>query len=463
MKKGLFNRRIPTVFALLVLVIAIAVSVVLLQSGIFYVGKAAPDGVPRNFLITNISDTSFTVVFQTTALSESVVTINDSETGNSVILDDRDKKTGAKNKYYSHHITAQDLKPETRYSFKIISSGKEYISPDYSVNTGITITSPPPAQKPLFGKALLPDGSVASDSVVTAKTDSSSLVSAITDNKGEFILPSNSLRNSANTEYQILNDQTPFTISVFHQDLRADVTTTFLTAQNLPAVVLSQKYSFLEEQEAKEVEENQFNFTPNISGGQTVSIVVPEEGEFFVDSRPRFSGTSYPNSSVSIIIDKTPGIQVISGADGSWIYQPQNDLPQGDRRISISANSPGGDEESDTKTFTIFPSGSQITESATPSATPTQRPSPTLSPTPTPSPTQIPSPTIDQASPSPTPTAIPTIAATPTLSPTPLPTIPVTPTPIPSIAQPGSFENTFVLTGVSAVLIIAGLILLFAL
>ncbi len=158
MKKGLFNRRIPTLFALLGLIVVIAISTVLIQSGVFYVGKAAQDGIPRNVFITNVTDTSFTVVFTTTALSEAVITMNEVQTGNSVTLDDRDKKSGAKNKYYSHHITIQNLKPTIKYSFKILSLGKEYTSPEYVATTGQPISLPPPAQNPLFGTVLLPEG-----------------------------------------------------------------------------------------------------------------------------------------------------------------------------------------------------------------------------------------------------------------------------------------------------------------
>ncbi len=463
MKKGLFNKRIPTLFALIVLTVVIGISVVLVQSGIFYQGKAAPDSIPKKVLITNITDTSFTVVFTTTALSEGVITMEESATGNSVVLDDRDKKNGSKNKYYSHHVTAQDLKPQTQYSFKILSGGKEYSSPEYKTKTGFVINTPPPAQNPLFGKALLPDGAAGTDTIVTAKTESSSIISAVTDVKGEFILPTNSLRNLDSSEYNVLSDQSVFSLSLFRQDLLTDVVTKFLPAQNLPAVTLSQKYNFSYEDTEQENKSNEFNFT-NIGDGQTLSIIVPEEGEFFIDNRPQFSGTSYPNSNISISITGLTTTQLVTKADGSWIYKPTSDIIQGEYTITVRTSNPSGDQESDSKGFSVFPSGSQITESATPSATPTLRPTNTPTPTPTLSPT--PTPTLaPQITPIPTlsPTPTPTLAPQITPTPTPLPTIPVTPTPVPSIAPPGGSENALILSGLSFILIAAGVLLVFAL
>ncbi|MDO8270141.1 MAG: hypothetical protein Q7T54_05745, partial [Candidatus Levybacteria bacterium] len=176
MKKGLFNRRIPTVIALVILTVIVGISTLLIQSGVFYVGKAAPDTQPQNFAITNITDTSFTATFTTTGLVDAVLSINSASTGNSITLDDRDKKTGAQNKYYSHHITVPNLSVETTYIFKLIVGGKEYQGSNYTARTAKTITSAPPSQNPLFGRVLLPDGSTGTDSIVIAKTDQSNFV-----------------------------------------------------------------------------------------------------------------------------------------------------------------------------------------------------------------------------------------------------------------------------------------------
>jgi hypothetical protein len=467
MKKGLFNRRIPTVFALVILIAIVGISTLLIQKGIFYIGKAAPDTEPQNFTITNVTDTSFSAVFTTSGLVDAVLNINDAKTGNSIILDDRDKKTGAQGKYYSHHITVPNLLPETTYNFKLLIGGKEYTNPSYVIRTGKAITTPPPNQNPLFGKILLPDGGVGSDSVIIAKTKQAETISAITDGKGEFILPTNSLRNSLSTEYVTLQNDTVFTISVFRQTMKASVTATFLVGQNLPPVTLLQQYVFSQVSEEVSTQSSQLNITFP-SSGKTVDIINPQQGESFVDQRPLFSGTSYPNSSLTLTIPGVIEQQLLVKADGSWSYQNQNGIPQGKHTLTITTNDLNNQKVSITRNFTIFPQGSQITESATPSATPSIKP--TATPTPSPTPTTRPSPTITTtvtltASPSVPLTVTPTLTptATPTSLPTMKPTAYYTPTKLPPIANPGRTGNTALLTGISIILIVAGTALLFAL
>ncbi len=467
MKKGLFNKRIPTLFAIIVLVVVIGISTILIKNGIFYVGKAAPDTEPQNFSVTNITDTSFTVAFTTAGLVDGVVNINDAKTGNSIILDDRDKKTGAQAKYYSHHITVPNLSPETTYSFKLLVGGKEYANSSYAVKTGKSISSAPPSQNPLFGKVLLPDGGVGSDAIIIAKTEQSEIISAVTDSKGEFILPTNSLRSLAGNEYVILQNETTFSITVFRQTMKASVSTTYQAGQNLPPVTLLQQYVFTQVSEVVSTQSSQLNI-PFPTSGKTVDIISPKQDESFVDQRPLFSGTSYPNSTLSLTIPGVVEQQLLVKADGSWSYQAPNGIPQGKHALTITTNDSNNPKVSLTRNFNIFPQGSQITENATPSASPTIKP--TATPTPSPTPTNKPTPTVTTTvtpslSPSPTASPTPTLVATatPTSLPTMKPTVYYTPTKLPPIAKPGGVENTAILTGISVILIVAGTAILFAL
>ncbi len=471
MKKGLFDKRIPTVMALVFLAVVVGISTLLIQNGIFYVGKAAPDTQPQGFSITNITDTSFTALFTTNGQVDAVLSIKNSQTGNSLTLDDRDKRNGGQGKYFSHHITVPNLTPNTSYAFRLIIGGKEYSSSSYSVKTGQTISATPPDQKPLFGKVLLPDGSAGSDSIIIAKTDQSESVSSITDEKGEFILPTNSLRNISSSGYITLNDSTVVTISIYRQQYNSKVTSNYREAQNLPPVTLQQQYTFINTQESTETGSSEFNFTSPTATGATVDILSPKQAEEFVDQRPLFKGTSYPNSGVSLLIPGVAEEQILTKADGSWSYRTPGNIPQGIHTITITVKDPNNKEVNVTRRFTIFALGSQIVESATPSATPTTKPTatptktqptPTIATKPTAQPTLAPTPTgIASSSPTLTPTKAPTV--TPTATVTPLPTIYFTPTKTPPIKAPGAAENTIALTGVSIILIIAGVSLLFVL
>ena len=476
MKKGLFNRRIPTVIALLILVAIIGISTYLIQKGIFYIGKAAPDTQPQNFSITNITDSSFTVIFTTSGPVDSVIAMSDAKTGSSIIFDDRDKQAGAHNKYYSHHITVPNLSPNTSYIFKLIVDGKDYLSSAYAVKTGSPITSSPPTQNPIFGKVLLPDGTTGTDAIVIAHTNTSQSISAITDSKGEFIIPTNSMRDVQGSSYVVLQNNSQITISVVRQLMKASVHATFLVAQNLPAITLQQQYVFTPNNEQQSTQSSQLSVILPKASGKTVDITSPKQGESYVDLRPLFTGTSYPNSNVNLSIPGLVEEQIITNIDGTWSYRAINNLPQGKHTVTIITSDSSGTPTTITRTFNIFSQGSQITESATPSAsspTPTRRPTTAPSPTPTVkvtnTPTSPPSPTLSQTTPSPTalPTIIPTVSPTiiPTSTPTPtvLPTIFSTPTKLPPIANPGGTQNTIVLTTFSIILIVAGTSLLFIL
>ncbi|MDO8269786.1 MAG: Ig-like domain-containing protein, partial [Candidatus Levybacteria bacterium] len=260
---------------------------------------------------------------------------------------------------------------------------------------------------------------------------------------------------------------TVISITVYRQLMSATVNASFDVAQNLPSVSLLQQYTFLDgaEEQISTNESSQLTFVEQDTTGKTVSIKRPLQGEEFIDQRPVFSGTSYPNSRVDLLIPGVAQQQILARADGSWTFQASNGISQGDHTITITVTDPSNNKITDSKSFTIFPLGSQVVESATPSATPIFRPTATQIPaTPTSKPTAAP--TVMQLSPTPTGAITTSPSITPTIvvsTPTSLPTIYFTPTNQPTISAPGAFENTAMLTSLSVVLIIAGIALLFAL
>lgn len=464
MKKGLFDRRIPTVVALLILLFAVAVSILLIQSGVFYVGKAAPDSQPQNLQITNITDTSFTVAFTTLGQIEATAVANETTTGNTIFLDDRDRQSGVKNKYYSHHITLLNLKPNTSYSFKLIVGATEYSDPSFKTTTGNKIDSPPPSQNPLFGKVLNPDGSLANDSLVIVKSDSSSVVSAYTDNNGEFILPTNSLRNKENNNFLPINDDYIFVLTAIKKDMSSSVTTTFKLAQNLPPITLLQKYVFSQKEDEQIQKTSGFGVSIQEDPQSPLTISTPEEDESFTDLRPSFAGTAIPGTTVEITVDEVFAVQILTNNVGLWTYRPSSEFSPGRYVLEVSSEDSDGKPLRASSNFAIFPQGSQVfAEELNPTTTPTPTPSPTSAPTATPTSTPSPTPpATDATTPTSTPSLTPTTAVEEPTA-TPLPTIPFTPTKVPPIDDPGILENTYAMTGLSMFLILVGAALLFIL
>lgn len=89
------------------------------------------------------------------------------------------------------------------------------------VKTGVQITTPPPTQNPIFGKIILPDGAPGTDSIVVVKTGGAGQVSAVTDDKGEFIVPTNSIRDIKGLSYILLVNDSPITISAYRELMNA--------------------------------------------------------------------------------------------------------------------------------------------------------------------------------------------------------------------------------------------------
>lgn len=87
-----------------------------------------------------------------------------------------------------------------------------------------------------------------------------------------------------------------------------------------------------------------------------------------------FPERSFPNSNVSLSIPGLLQQQVIAKSDGTWTFKSINDLPQGKLTITATGTDSEGNKTTVSRVFNIFQQGSQIVESATPSATPTIKP-----------------------------------------------------------------------------------------
>lgn len=463
MKKGLWNKRIPTILAFLVLSISIWVTSFLIQTGVIFVGRATPDKTPQNISISNITDTSFTVTFTTNDRTLAGLSVEEGNAPPFAVFDDRTKKTGQQIEFYSHVITISDLKPKTTYDFSIISDGDTYLDGNkkFEVTTGAIMSQDPPKQNPITGKVLLSDGNPGQDSIIQLEIEGAQLSTSVTKEDGTFIIPTNSLRDSAFDKFFVLDANQEITINILKQDLKSTLKTLFKDAESIPPITLQKNYDFtkIEEEEISTLSSQLKAPTPRVGFGD-VQLLTPKPSESFIDSRPLFRGTAVPNQTVKITIESNSiKAEIKADNNGVWSFRPVSPLTPGEHTITIETTDRFGILRTISQRFVVFASGSQVAESATPSATP--------SITNTPTPTQPPSPTVSvspQVTVTQTPTNIPTSIPiqTPTgiasLSPT------LIPTNIPIITPPAPGSSTsLVLTVISVLLIFAGSALLFLL
>lgn len=441
MKRNLWEARIPTTLALAVLLLGIGITSLLIQRGIITVGRASPDKIPQNIQITNTTDTSFTLVFTTNLMTQAFVNIITNEAATTTIFDDRDALNGVPNSYFSHHITFKNLKPNTSYSYMIIVDGDEILDNNkpFTASTTMSLKPTQSLTQDIKGTALTPDASSANDTLVVLNTQDGKKISTITNSNGEYVLKN---------IYSIA-EGSPITLQFLRQSLTSQVKSLYSTTKDIPLVTLSKNYDFTSDTPTIVNNQDQTSAldTVPISGTTStteVKITNPTSNASTIDQKPQFKGTAPPGTKVKITIESTPQqTEVTTDKNGTWSFRVNEPLAPGLHTITIEAKDASGILRKLTQKFTVFAEGSQVSQSATPSATLTVSPTPTKTQSPTT--TIVPSNTLQ-----PTPTFV-KITPTPTT---------VSPTPV---LKPGNIETTFIPFAISFGFIIIGSLLLFTL
>jgi len=414
MKKNFWDRRIPTLFGILLITIGVGITTFLVNQGVLFKSNASLTNQPQNVRITNITGNSFTVSYQTE--SKVIGSLNygeDQKLGNPA-LDDRDQQTANLTAYNIHNITVRNLKPQKQYFFSITSGQETYTNSDqpFSVTTGTKLSGSPPNQTPISGKILLSDGTLPKEAIVYVAADNSQVISTLVKSDGTYILPLNSLRaNDLSTYYNFSPDAT-VKMLVFGDSLTSNILISLNQTSPIPTIMLSKDYDFRESQSPVTTTSGSLESFPSFtSTSSAVQILTPKNDQSLTDQQPLFRGTSAPNGNVKITIHSNQTIQTTVQADqnGNWSYRPQSNLTPGTHTVTIQANDVSGILKTITESFVVYASGQQI--NPPPSGTPT--------PTVTPTPTRIPSPTVPlviTSIPSPTATAIPTINVIPSVT-----------------------------------------------
>lgn len=409
MKKGLGEKRIPTVVALVLVFISIWVTSFLIQGRTLTVGLASGEIVPQNVKIANVSDTAFTVIFTTKKDTVAGIKIEASGNLESVVYDVRNTNKDKQTPYYSHFITADNLNPKTTYSFSIISGGKVFLdsnSKKYRVTTGPTLSTERSETKTFSGKILLPDGTPAADTVVYIFVNRARIIATLTKDSGEYSLPAVT-RTTTLDNYFPFEENTDITITAARGSLSSRVKLRYKDSDTTPTITLQQDYNFSVDTHETAIAKPPQLFIPSPQASGQISVLAPREHEFFIDNQPVFSGTAVSASTVKITL---PGsvpstTEVVAGRGGTWSFRPSTPLAPGAQTLTVETKDSFGVTKRITRNFNIFSSGSQVFQTATPSATPTISISPSL-----------PTPTIQVVF-SPTPTLADSVSPTPTLPP----------------------------------------------
>lgn len=444
MRQTIWNKRIPTLFGLILILIGIVTTTYLVQTGVIVIGRARETNTPQNIRITNIQDTSFSVSYTTKEAVAGSLSYGEITTLGNGSLDDRDQETGNVSNYKIHHITLKNLKPKTQYYFSITSGGNSFVNKNlpFEVSTAAKLLATPSAKQPIVGKVVTPDGEKPKEGIVYITTPNGQILSTLIKNDESYIIPLNSLRTIDLSSYFEFLDDTILNMLIISDSFQSEVNLLAKQIDPVPLITLSKNYDFVIS-ESPVASVSAFIGFPSLIATESakteqVKITTPKENESFTDPKPVFKGTALPSSTVKITIESEEKIkgQVISDKNGTWNFRPEKALPPGQHTITIEVRDRFGILKTIKQSFVVFAQGSQVQESATPSATPTLK----VSPTPTPTLTLTP-----------TPTPVQTI--------TPTPTIVAKITPI--VTPPAVGDSALFVTGVAALITTSVGVLLF--
>lgn len=415
--KSFFDKKIPTIAGLLLLAVAVFATSYLVNTGIILFGGAAPSDNPQNVRITNISDAAFTVTYTTEAKVIGTISVN--ENGHDeTILDERDQQSGIPQPYTTHSIAVRNAKPNTQYTFSITSGTTTYQNngSPFNAKTGPTLTTNPSTVPPFTGKVVASDGSPASNILVFVTTSGGQTLSTLSDAQGVYILPLNAMRTTDLTTKQQLQQDTRMQLLATDGNNNSQAQITLSNANPVPLITLGNNYNFITGTTPIASTAASLGFPPfptDNTLNATPIIITPKKDQGFTDSQPQFSGKALPHQQVTIEIHSDAVITAHVTADnsGNWTYRPPTPLSPGQHILSITTIDTSGILRTIQQSFTVYASGSQVSQSATPSGQLTPTAIPTLSPTIV-TPTQTPI-----VTPTPTQTAV-KITPKPTLPPT---------------------------------------------
>lgn len=400
MKNQLFNKRIPTIVGIGLIVLGVVLTTVIVRVQTSLRSSASVSEKPQNVKFTNLSDNSFTITYQTdTATTGSINYGERKELGN-IQLEDMDKEKDSLSPKTVHSITVEKLSPDTKYYVVVVSGENTFLNNGvpFEISTGPSISSLP-VQTIIKGKVLLPDGNAPNEALVYLNTDNSQLLSTTVAKDGKFNFSLKEFRTDDLFEYLEVDENTVLKLFAISNSLKSTVLFSGKKPYLIPTVTLSNDYNFTKDYVpvASKSAQSGFPSTSTKSESLLPQILTPKKEQIFTDQKPQFRGTSLPNETVEITIHSDENIQtqVTADSNGNWTYSPATNLSEGQHTITIKTRDASGIPTTIMQSFTVFAQGSQVPESATPSAISTQKITPTLTPIPTP----FPSPTI-----SPTPT-----------------------------------------------------------
>lgn len=404
-------RKLPTSLAILITVFGLISGIILVGQAQRF-GKSASGGsVPKSIKITNVNSASFIMSWTTADKTTGAISYGETSSLGEIQKDIRDKKNNNEEKFFTHFVIVDNLKPSTKYFFKVLSSGKAYDNSGKLFDINTAPVKSPADNDIAQGKILTPNGQPAQNTIVYLSLANTFTQAALTDSEGHWVIPLSTARTIDLQNYSSYDREAQIEeILVQGENQTSSAILSTKNDNPSPDITLGQTYNFSEQmpdlKPTPTLIKNQTGFEADDFLGSQESaelrIVFPSENEEVNNSKPEFIGSGPKSQKIEIEIKSE---QLISGQaqiskDGNWSWSPKTPLAPGDHKITVSYTDKDGfvkkisrsfivlaAGESNLPSFTSTPSGQRATPTmiARPTATPLS-----LTPTPLPVRTTIP-------------------------------------------------------------------------
>lgn len=396
-KKGLLNKRIPTILALLLLFGGLMGGIVLVSKPQSLLTKAGPTAVPQNVKITNKTENSLTVSWITdTPVVGAVEYSNNPAKLEMTARDKRDLAGGNSNSYTTHLVEIKNLTANTVYYLRIMSGSENYLNEGspYQVKTW-TKSEVAAGEDLIRGKITTTTGSGLSGAIVYVDVEGGETLAGLSQADGSWLIDLSKVRTSKGQ--RLGYDGQKARVSIFVQGGIAGTAMALTNTGNdnpVKDIAIGGQYNFIE----TSLESASTVKTASVSGegfggvsGAGLSgdeILNPgESGEKIATSTPEFKGKLPAGTEITITVNsETQQTTVVtSDTNGEWSWTPTEELEPGNHTITLEYEDEAGVLQTIIRSFVVLAAGEDDgipAFTATPSATPTTTPSPTPTTTP---------------------------------------------------------------------------------
>lgn len=393
----LLAKRIPSILGLIILVAGLAAGVFLVRQKQQLSPQAAASLTPQNVAVSNVSDRSFTITWTTAAPTGGRLSV--AQTGQTV---------GRPTPSTAHAVVVDNLRPNTQYEFLIESGGNLFDrqGKSFTVVTGPTLSDAPPPADIAQGAVKTAAGALAAEVIIYAQLPSGQLLSTITADSGNWLLPL-SVSRTADLSAWLAYDLSATSYTILAQGGArgsAEVIVTTGIDQPLPPIILGQNADFRQKGKENQAADYRLQITGepmraaeanlrSLFNFETLGPVTPvvadvtllnpgEEGERISTTKPELFGEGPTGTEVNITVEspQTVSGNAVVADDGKWKFAVPTDLAPGSHTVTLQWTDADGVIQALKRSFVVQAASGESAFTASPSAVPTKKLTPTAAP-----------------------------------------------------------------------------------